>query len=207
MCNCRRWIFPKRGKGKGNPGIPTAASINVQKVKLWTEDRCWAPHNPKSINPQASCDTGGGCPSWITLTSPAATTDSSVIAHVSFVCTWMSTHLPRTLSDSSQSSPSGSPLRWWWCSRCPSSSGGHERRKTECASAPPGWFSACRTAGRQRWEGVSFLLQCLAFSWCHVTALHICQHYAYNNLLHTCASATHSLYTQHTYLMERDRQH
>lgn len=30
----------------------------------------------------------------------------------------------------------------------------------------------------------------LAFSWCHVTALYICQHYAYNKLLRARASIT-----------------
>lgn len=37
----------------------------------------------------------------------------------------------------------------------------------------------------------------LAFSWCHVTALYICQHYAYNKLLHARASTTQPVHTAH----------
>lgn len=165
VCNCRRWIFPKRREGKPwNTHCCDWAQSCIFHLCYFVKWRqTLGPPNPKSINPQASGDAGG-CPSWITLTSPAATTHSSVIAHVSFVCAWISAHLLRTPSDSSRSSPSGSPPRWWWCSRCLSSSGGHERRKTECVSAPPGWFSACRTAGRHRWEQLSFLVSLLLVS-------------------------------------------
>lgn len=115
---------------------------------------------------------------------------------------WTSAHLLRTLSDSSRRSPSGSLPRWWWYSRCPSLSGGHGRRRTECVSAPPGWFSACRTAGRQRWqEVVSSFTVPLTSSWCHVTTLNICQHYPYHKCV--CACAAHILWVQHTHLMER----
>lgn len=136
-------------------------------------------------------------PPWITLTSPAATTDSSVIPHVSSVSTRISAHLLRTLSGSSWSSPSGSPPRWWWCSRCPSLSGGRERRKTGCASVPPGWSSACRTAGRRRWEEVAFLLhRCSPFPgvmWLLLISVNIMLSINYCTLLHLPHTAcTHS---------------
>lgn len=147
----------------------------ILSVGLWTGDRHWASKINKSAGIQ-----------WHWQLSLMDYSDFTCSNHRqslarSTVCTRISAHLLRTLSDSSRSSPSGSPPRWWWCSRCPSLSGGRERHRTECVSAPPGWFSACRTVGRQRREKVfvcSFAIL-LAFSWCHVTALNICQYVVY----------------------------
>lgn len=55
-------------------------------------------------------------------------------------------HLPRT-QGSSLRFHWGSPPRWWWCSLCPSLSGGPGRRGTAPASAHPETAAACRTAG------------------------------------------------------------
>lgn len=57
-------------------------------------------------------------------------------------------HLPRT-QGSSLNFRWGSPPLWWWCSLCPSSSGGRGRRGTAPASAHPETAAACQTAGME----------------------------------------------------------
>lgn len=75
-------------------GVMHILSVLVRELEL-----------SKSISQQAPGDTGS-CPSWITLTSPAAATACSLLSLTRFS---VSAHLLRTLSDSSRSSPSGSP--------------------------------------------------------------------------------------------------
>lgn len=57
-------------------------------------------------------------------------------------------HLPHT-QGSSLKFRWGSPPRWWWCSLCPSLSGGPGRRGTAPASGHPETAAACQTAGAQ----------------------------------------------------------
>lgn len=56
-------------------------------------------------------------------------------------------HLPHT-QGSSLNFRWGSLPPWWWCSQCPSSSGGRGRRGTAPASAHPETAAACQTAGK-----------------------------------------------------------